>query len=368
MSVSKRLRYEVLRRDNYTCRYCGESAPDVEVTVDHVIPKALGGTDDPANLVTACKDCNGGKTSTNPDAPLVADVAQDALRWSRAIAQAAQEMLADSGRLSEAHKQFASAWDGWTYGGDENPQKIPKDPGWQHTIDALLAGGLPMALLEECVQIAMSRRNVAPKNTFRYMCGVAWNKVTEIQHRARDLTQVAVGGTTDTSSGEDGPITIEDWCRIILRQREPSEVEAATRRCRERAGDDEPSGVLWFVIQSIEDDRSALREGLLELMRALPGNVGAELLQEHELFYLDRFGPGYNPNAALFTASQHAAERVALDRARQEMAFMPRDEYEALIQRARDENAEIAEHLTDSYYVSEGARMAREAAQGQAAA
>lgn len=57
MAVSKRTRFEVLRRDNHTCRYCGQAAPDVKLTVDHVTPVALGGTDDPANLVTACAEC-----------------------------------------------------------------------------------------------------------------------------------------------------------------------------------------------------------------------------------------------------------------------------------------------------------------------
>ncbi|MGC7224589.1 HNH endonuclease, partial [Mycobacteroides abscessus subsp. massiliense] len=44
MAVTKRLRYEVLRRDNYSCRYCGRSAPEVKLTVDHVVPVALGGS------------------------------------------------------------------------------------------------------------------------------------------------------------------------------------------------------------------------------------------------------------------------------------------------------------------------------------
>lgn len=64
MAVSKRLRYEILRRDNHTCRYCGASAPDVPLRVDHVTPVALGGTDEPSNLVTSCEPCNSGKTST----------------------------------------------------------------------------------------------------------------------------------------------------------------------------------------------------------------------------------------------------------------------------------------------------------------
>jgi hypothetical protein len=80
MAVSKRLRYEVLRRDNHACRYCGATAPDVKLNVDHVIPTSLGGPDKPANLVTACADCNAGKTSSMPNAMAVADVEQETFR------------------------------------------------------------------------------------------------------------------------------------------------------------------------------------------------------------------------------------------------------------------------------------------------
>lgn len=80
MAVSKRLRYEILRRDNHACRYCGASAPTVKLNVDHVIPQALGGSDKPTNLVTACADCNSGKTSSLPNAEPVADVEQEAFR------------------------------------------------------------------------------------------------------------------------------------------------------------------------------------------------------------------------------------------------------------------------------------------------
>ncbi|MYR30536.1 MULTISPECIES: HNH endonuclease [unclassified Streptomyces] len=64
MAVSKRLRYEILRRDKHTCRYCGAHAPDVPLRVDHVLPVALGGSDHPSNLATSCDPCNNGKSST----------------------------------------------------------------------------------------------------------------------------------------------------------------------------------------------------------------------------------------------------------------------------------------------------------------
>lgn len=60
--ISKRTRFAVLDRDEYKCVYCGDSAPDVKLVVDHVIPVAKGGSSDLSNLVTACEPCNQGKT------------------------------------------------------------------------------------------------------------------------------------------------------------------------------------------------------------------------------------------------------------------------------------------------------------------
>ena len=60
-SLSKKIRFEVFKRDNFTCRYCGKSAPDVVLEVDHIIPVSKGGTDDICNLATSCLDCNRGK-------------------------------------------------------------------------------------------------------------------------------------------------------------------------------------------------------------------------------------------------------------------------------------------------------------------
>lgn len=63
IAISKRLRFEILRRDDSTCRYCGRSAPNVILEIDHIIPVKLGGTNDLLNLVAACHDCNSGKSA-----------------------------------------------------------------------------------------------------------------------------------------------------------------------------------------------------------------------------------------------------------------------------------------------------------------
>jgi 5-methylcytosine-specific restriction endonuclease McrA len=54
---------EILRRDNYTCQYCGQPSP--HMTIDHVMPRRLGGIHGWDNLVAACPACNhrkGGRT------------------------------------------------------------------------------------------------------------------------------------------------------------------------------------------------------------------------------------------------------------------------------------------------------------------
>lgn len=61
MALSKSLRFEVFKRDSFTCQYCGRSAPEVLLHADHIDPKANGGEDTILNLVTSCQDCNLGK-------------------------------------------------------------------------------------------------------------------------------------------------------------------------------------------------------------------------------------------------------------------------------------------------------------------
>lgn len=64
--VSLAVRFDVIQRDNYTCQYCGARAPEVRIVVDHVVPRAMGGTNDMSNLVTACWECNCGKRDRAP--------------------------------------------------------------------------------------------------------------------------------------------------------------------------------------------------------------------------------------------------------------------------------------------------------------
>lgn len=60
--LTKKIRFEVFKRDKFTCQYCGRSAPEVILEVDHIHPISKGGGNDILNLITSCKDCNRGKS------------------------------------------------------------------------------------------------------------------------------------------------------------------------------------------------------------------------------------------------------------------------------------------------------------------
>lgn len=57
------MRFNVLKRDAFTCQYCGRTPPEVVLHVDHIVPESEGGRDELDNLLTACADCNLGKSA-----------------------------------------------------------------------------------------------------------------------------------------------------------------------------------------------------------------------------------------------------------------------------------------------------------------
>lgn len=63
IAITKKLRYSILKRDGFKCHYCGAKAGDTKLEVDHIVPQSKGGTDEPSNLITICRDCNRGKSN-----------------------------------------------------------------------------------------------------------------------------------------------------------------------------------------------------------------------------------------------------------------------------------------------------------------
>lgn len=131
--LTTRTRFEVFKRDGFTCTYCGRKPPEVVLQVDHIEPHAQGGEDSFLNYTTACDACNGGKS----DIPLSDDSAVavrrreldrlHAIREQQAMMLRWQQELANV--QDEATTGLANLWKSLAPGWEASPtgrQKIAK--------------------------------------------------------------------------------------------------------------------------------------------------------------------------------------------------------------------------------------------------
>ena len=190
MAVSQRLRFEILKRDEHACKYCGRTPPKVTLTVDHVIPVTLGGSDDPANLVAACEDCNGGKSSVPPDAPLVADVAESAVKWAAAIQQVAEMRAAELDDHFQMMDWFYSEWNCWTNWRDDTYDA----DGAETSIPQFIAAGLTTQEIKHLIQVAMKSRAT---DKWKYFCGCCWKRIRQNQELASEIVGSSSAGAAE---------------------------------------------------------------------------------------------------------------------------------------------------------------------------
>lgn len=180
-AVSTRTRFEVFKRDRFTCQYCGRTPPLVVLHIDHINPVSAGGGHDEGNLVTSCKDCNLGKSNVPlSEAPLPLQQ-QMAERLEKAEQLAAyNEFLMDERALVDDYiRQIGCHWN--------NLAGYPKD---RYTFaeersrsTRTFLKSLPAAEILDAVDIAFSRRPVYRKGedygTWKYFCGVCWKKIRD---------------------------------------------------------------------------------------------------------------------------------------------------------------------------------------------
>jgi len=171
MAVSKRLRYEVLRRDNHACRYCGAAAPEAKLTVDHVVPTALGGTDEASNLVAACAACNSGKSASAPDIALVEQVRDDAIAHAERMRQVYAVLVERIGLTEDYIDQWVDSWSNW----DETPINYRESLTRWHRM------GVPIEIVTDAARRASaSTKWFRGTGRFTYMCGIVWNQITAV--------------------------------------------------------------------------------------------------------------------------------------------------------------------------------------------
>lgn len=110
------VRFDVFRRDAFTCSYCGRKPPEATLEVDHIIAISEGGTDDPENLTTACFECNRGKAakSLNTPPPAIPDIVERTaliLERERQLLEYHDALNAISSRQDESVNRILDYWE-----------------------------------------------------------------------------------------------------------------------------------------------------------------------------------------------------------------------------------------------------------------
>ncbi len=72
--ISKRMRFEIFKRDEFACQYCGQTPPAVVLEIDHIVAVISGGSSERHNLITSCFDCNRGKGAVALSSPAKTEV------------------------------------------------------------------------------------------------------------------------------------------------------------------------------------------------------------------------------------------------------------------------------------------------------
>lgn len=179
MTISKRTRFEILRRDDFKCHYCGRRADETELHVDHFVPVALGGTDEPANLVAACHDCNQGKASVPLGAPLLEQLNEKVAVYKAAQQRAMTELGMELDDQDDYEKRVVELWDYYI------PQYRHASVGesFAQNVYDWHARGVPLSVVEKGIRIAAGASHVPWRGRWDYAAGVVRNTVGEAERR-----------------------------------------------------------------------------------------------------------------------------------------------------------------------------------------
>ena len=167
-AISPKTRFDIFKRDSFTCQYCGATPPSAILHVDHVLPVVNGGENGDDNLVTACSNCNQGK-------------------GARSLELVPKSLQEKAGEVAEREAQLK----GYSKILEAKRKRIENDV-WK-IVDALNGAPttqydrrnlasirkfiekLPFHSVLEAAEISSSR--FTGYKGFRYFCGICWNKV-----------------------------------------------------------------------------------------------------------------------------------------------------------------------------------------------
>lgn len=172
MGISKKIRFEVFKRDGFRCCYCGKTPPDVVLEADHIDPKSNGGNDSLDNLITACFDCNRGKK----DIPLtkipntlaenieVIREREEQIKEHRKLISSIERRLSKD--INDVAKIYTDMFENWELTDTFKKSSVK-----------LFLNKLPKNVVMDAMRMACVRRKDNSSAATKYFCGICWAKI-----------------------------------------------------------------------------------------------------------------------------------------------------------------------------------------------
>lgn len=169
-SLSKKMRFDVFKRDGFQCQYCGSTPPAVVLEVDHIHPVSKGGKNRIDNLISSCFECNRGKAAgvltvapqTVIDKAAVIAEKMEQLRAFERLQRAKRK--AEEKSIDQVEEAFCDYYDGFHFANNfrESIRRILQHMMVYEVIDAM--------------HLACKKMD-NKESALRYCCGICWNLI-----------------------------------------------------------------------------------------------------------------------------------------------------------------------------------------------
>lgn len=179
MAISKKLRFEVFKRDGFACQYCGRKPPEVTLELDHINPRSRQGKDDTENLLAACFDCNRGKgkiplekipKTLVVNLGILKEKELQLREYNKFLAKIEKRIQIDIEEINEIYISYFPKWQLSDRFKNISLKRFIKLLPKQIIIDAMHLA---------CHNMLRNAEDDPPGEAPGYFCGICWNKIRE---------------------------------------------------------------------------------------------------------------------------------------------------------------------------------------------
>ena len=171
-NISTRTRFEVFKRDGFKCAYCGSSPPNVVLHVDHIVPVSKNGANEMHNYITACSQCNLGKSNIGLDKipAKLFDNMKEIEEKEKQLSDYKIFLQEVNKRETKDIKKISSI-----FSNQFGNKRMSKS--FEQTSIKKFLNKLTIDFVENAMHASIARFENNEDTALRYFCGICWNKI-----------------------------------------------------------------------------------------------------------------------------------------------------------------------------------------------